>query len=83
MTKLLVPGWLQAIFVNNNITLFMDCTWTTPSTESIFNLLWYCSRVHSKRYKGHDTMNDTDHGAGAVGHDDIVTDCPLSNQDAV
>ena len=28
-------------------------------------------------------MNDTDHGADAVMHDDIVTDCPLSNQDVI
>ena len=25
MTKLLVPGWLQAIFVKCNITLYMGC----------------------------------------------------------
>jgi len=55
----------------------MGCTWTTPSKESIVNLLLYFSRVNLKRYKGQDTMNDTDHGADAVMHDDIVTDCPL------
>jgi hypothetical protein len=28
MTKLLVPGWLQAIFVKCNIALFVGCIWT-------------------------------------------------------
>jgi hypothetical protein len=40
-------------------------------------------QVHLKRYKGQDTMNGTDQGSDALGHDDIVTDCPLSNQDVV
>ena len=62
MTKLLILGWLQAIFVKRNITFFVGCTLTTPSIESIVNLLWYFSGVHLKRYKGQYTMNDTGPG---------------------
>jgi hypothetical protein len=67
MTKLLVQGWLQAVFVQCNITLFMGCIWITNSTESMVKLLWYFSQVHLKRCKGQDTMNDTDRGGGEVG----------------
>ena len=43
-------------------TFFVGCTLTTPSIESIVNLLWYFSGVHLKRYKGQYTMNDTGPG---------------------